>query len=381
MIDVVQLTDIDALEDYRLAWEFLLEQTASASFFQALDWLECYWKHYGADQTLRVLVVKDDHRPLGILPLVIRREFSRIGSLRVLTYPLHDWGSFYGPIGPHPTATLMAGLRHIALSSVRGRRDWDLLDLRWIDLVGGDRGRTQRAMEQAGFPPLKQKWDETSVIDLAVGWQGYWSSRDKKFRKNIERCERRLAEQGAIEFVRHRPCPLRCGGGDPRWDLYDECLSIAQRSWQGDSEDGTTLSHSQVRSFLRDAHEAAAKCGAADLNMLLISGKPVAYAYNYVYQGRVYGLRKGYDSEYRAQRPGLVLQKMMLEDGARLGDRSYDLGVGSSESKTSWQTGVSASYRYTYFPLTPVRAQLLRLNRLVRRRLRGENDVACSHSS
>ena len=63
----------------------------------------------------------------------------------------------------------------------------------------------------------------------------------------------------------------------------------------------------------------------------------MAYAYNYVFQGRVYGLRKGYDNQYRTLRTGLALQKMMLEDGHKRGDRFYDLGVGSSESKESWQ--------------------------------------------
>ena len=134
----------------------------------------------GTDQTLHVLIVREHNRPLGILPLVVRRESTRVGSVRVLTYPLHDWGSFYGPIGPNPTATLMAGLRHVAES----RRDWDLLDLRWVDVDGIDRGRTERAMNQAGLAPMAQKWDATSVVELGDDWQSYWDSRDRKFRKN-----------------------------------------------------------------------------------------------------------------------------------------------------------------------------------------------------
>ncbi len=41
---------------------------------------------------------------------------------------------------------------------------------------------------------------------------------------------------------------------------------------------------------------------------------------------------------------------MMLEDGHRRGDRCYDLGTGSHDTKQPWRTTVQASYRFTYFP-------------------------------
>ena len=123
MVEVREINDIQELDAYRLLWNSLLPQTANGTFFQSLDWLECYWKHFGAAQRLRTLLIYDGHdKPVGILPLVVRSEPSHIGAVSVLTYPLHDWGSFYGPIGPNPTATLLTGLRHIDQPATRGRR-------------------------------------------------------------------------------------------------------------------------------------------------------------------------------------------------------------------------------------------------------------------
>ena len=124
MSEVIELTSVSELEDQRLLWSSLLAQTQGASFFQSLDWLICYWNHFGDGQRLRVLVVMSQGAPIGILPLIVRRESTRAGPLRVLTYPLHDWGSYYGPIGPHPSATLLAGLgyvRHQPVEDVRSR--------------------------------------------------------------------------------------------------------------------------------------------------------------------------------------------------------------------------------------------------------------------
>jgi CelD/BcsL family acetyltransferase involved in cellulose biosynthesis len=53
--DVREINDLDGLAEYRSAWSDLLDQTPGASFFQSLDWLEVYWRHFGAGQKLRVL--------------------------------------------------------------------------------------------------------------------------------------------------------------------------------------------------------------------------------------------------------------------------------------------------------------------------------------
>jgi CelD/BcsL family acetyltransferase involved in cellulose biosynthesis len=374
MIEVHEFNQIEALDGLRSVWGTLLAQTSGASFFHSLEWLECYWKHFATGQHLRILVVTDSQQPVGVIPLVVRSEPTRIGSLRILTYPLHDWATFFGPIGPNPSATLVAGLRHVRQS----QRDWDVLDLRWVDVDGSDLGRTERAMAQTGFRPYGQKWNRTSVVEFPEDWRGYWHGREAKFRKNIDCLQRRIADQGKVELVRYRPEAAGSGAVDPRWDLYDSCVSLAERSWQGSRGDRTNLCHAEVSGFFRDAHAVAARLGVVDLNLLCYNDEPIAYTMNYCWQGSVYGLRRGFDPRFKHLRPGLVLQKMMLEDGHRRGDRFYDLGTGSHETKRAWRTKVQTSFRFTYFPAFDVRAQLLRWNRWLRRCLYRNHDVACT---
>ena len=166
-----------------------------------------------------------------------------------------------------------------------------------------------------------------------------------------------------VSFIRYRPQGAACGDGDPRWDLYDACVELAARSWQSDGGDTATLNSPGIRQFLREVHAAAARSGNVDLNLLLLDGRPVAFVYNYIYDGRIYGLRKGFDPEFSSLRPGATLEKMMLEDAFRRDDRSYDLGVGSLEIKAPWQTSLATSYRLTHYPATISRVQLLRLKR------------------
>ncbi|MFH1269237.1 MAG: GNAT family N-acetyltransferase [Planctomycetota bacterium] len=359
MIDVKEINQIDQLDDYRSEWRSLLGQTQGASFFQSLQWLEVYWRHFGADKKLRTLVVSSDGRLIGILPLMVLKERTKVGRLRTLTYPLHDWGSFYGPIGPDAEAVLTAGLEHIRHT----RRDWDIVELRWIDPSATKPQETHRAMESAGFPACQSEWNRTAVVDLDGTWEDYLAGRQSKWRNNFRRWQRKLARQGKVSHVRYRPRGQPHGDADPRWDLYDACEAIAARSWQGASQTGTTLSHESVRPFLRDVHVEAAKAGALDLNLLELNGEPLAFAYNYHHEGSVYGLRVGYDAAQSRNGTGSLLYTHTLQDSFQRGDRIYDLGVGSFEAKRHLLTRVVPILRYSHYHPTAARAQLVRLKR------------------
>jgi CelD/BcsL family acetyltransferase involved in cellulose biosynthesis len=359
MARILEIQRIEELAQFRREWGALLDQTAGASFFQSLEWLEIYWRHFGLGQQLRVLVVLEEDRPVGILPLVVRSERSKVGLIRVLTFPLQSWGSFYGPIGPTPRRTLTLGMEHIRST----RRDWDILELRWQGALGTDPTLAQAAMLEAGFQAYPTEWDRTAIVDLDGTWESYWASRKGAWLRRFRHAEHKLAEQGELRYMHYRPKGLNCGDGSPRWDLYDACEELANRSWQGSATDGTTLSHDSVRQFLRESHEAASAAGAVDLNLLYLGDSPVAFVYGYHYRGYVYGLRRGFDSDLSREGAGNVLLGYTLRDCFKHGDRVYDLGVGSIESKRSFFTRMIPILRYSHYPPLAIRTQVLRLKR------------------
>ena len=114
MIDCYEINELSELDAIRSTWRRLLSQTANYSFFQTLEWLEASWSNFPHPQRLRVIVVQRKGEPIGIVPWVVRQEPRRVGSVRVLTYPLDDWGTFYGPIGPEPRTTIRAAFQQIA---------------------------------------------------------------------------------------------------------------------------------------------------------------------------------------------------------------------------------------------------------------------------
>ncbi len=364
MPTVEEINHIGDLAACRSEWQMLLSQTVGGTFFQSLEWLEAYWNHFGEEQRLRALVVSERGCLIGIVPLVVSREESKVGSIRALTYPLHDWGSFYGPIGPDPATTLDAALGHVR----RSRTDWDILELRWVNEGSADAGSTERAMREAGFQAYRTIWNQTAVVDIVGTWDDYLAARSSKWRSNLRSGERKLAEQGEVTYLRYRPRGSAFGEDDPRWDLYDACEDIARKSWQGESATGTTLSHGSIRPFLREVHAQAAKVGGLDLNLLYLNEEPAAFAYNYYFDGSVYGLRAGYDARLSKAGLGNLLYARIIEDSFRRGDHTYDLGVGSLDVKKRLLTRIAPILRYSHFRVTSPAAQILRTKRWLEHR-------------
>lgn len=365
MLTVTEHNDIAILPSLHGDWNLLLSQTPEADFFRTSDWLEVYWKHFGAGQKLRLLTVADGSQIVGIVPFTVQKHATRLGAFRKLTFPLDYWGTFYGPIGPDPATLFYTAIDYIAETN----RDWDFLDLNWIDQSSECGEYAEEALRQHDMPPVRQAHTFSPIVELGPSWDEYFAGRSGNWRSNCRRNEKKLAKQGHVKHVRYRPQGGQFGEAEPRWALYDHCEHIASESWQGSSQDGTTITHESVRSFLRDVHAAAARAGCLDMNLLLLDERPIAFNYNYIYRGHASSLRLGFLPEFRNFGAGTVLTYHMLRDSCERGDHLVDFLPGSLEVKRPWQTSMAVGDRYRYVPSGFSRVGLFRAGQWIAERV------------
>ena len=165
--------------------DWLSSVVDATRFYHTFDWFADYWRHFGHDGKMRVLLIRAAGTPIGIVPLCVRTERYQVGNLRVLTYPLADWGTWYGPIGANPSASLFMAMQHVRAT----RRDWDLIELRWTGACSfqSNGSITERAMRVAGFQPRKRVYQQVSLVDLEGGWESYLASKSSKWRQELRR--------------------------------------------------------------------------------------------------------------------------------------------------------------------------------------------------
>jgi CelD/BcsL family acetyltransferase involved in cellulose biosynthesis len=379
MQQVEQVDDPSGLAPYRQVWRELLACTPHASYFQSFEWLETRWKHSDPRENLRVVITRDGDVVTGIVPLCVKHERTSCGVVRTLTFPIDGWGSFFGPLGPQPEETLRDAIAH----TWRGPRDFDVIELR--SLSATDAAGQWYSVDEETTPVVAniagnetEEFSRVGILDLDQDWDAYWASRNKQKnrRRNVERCERRLSELGEIRYERYRPAGDAPGSADPRWDLYDACEQLARTSWQDGLVDGNTLHHEHVRPFLRDAHIAAVRAGAVDVNLLFLGDRPLAFVYGYHYRGYVDLMRIGFDREFAKLAPGNALWTRLIQDSFQRGDRVLDFGPTCLDYKRFWITRLEPSFRVLQYSRSP-RAQALRLARW----LKGQRRRAADESN
>ena len=93
--------------------------------------------------------------------------------------------------------------------------------------------------------------------------------------------------------------------------------------------------------------------------LLSLSGECIAFAYNYCFAGRVYGLRVGYDPRMSKVSPGNMMYGHAIQDSLQRGDTAYDMGPGSLECKRHWHSRLDPIWQCTYYHPRAIRARLM----------------------
>ncbi|HMP08566.1 MAG TPA: GNAT family N-acetyltransferase, partial [Lacipirellulaceae bacterium] len=364
MIDVVEFNRLSDLVALRDDWQRLLRQTAGYSFFHTLEWLQASWETYRGAQRLRILAVRRDGQIVGIVPWCVRTEQRRIGPVRVLTYPLDDWGAFLGPLGPDPRGTIRAAIRHVCDAP----RDWDMIDLRWVDEAADEFLAIGEAFREAAFEYRVFPRNLVRLCRTSGGWDQYEASRSRNWRRRMKHDLNTLEKVGPVRLQRYRPA-AGAGSRDEHDGAFDLCAQLAARSWQADDPSQSTLCSPRVAGMLRDANRAAAALGMLDANILYVGDRPVAYNYNYVAEGRIYGLRCGYDATAGLESCGRVLLYLMIKDSFERGDQEYNFGPGRQEYKERFGTEMRYAYTFRHHARFSLRSQLLHLKQEVEERV------------
>jgi CelD/BcsL family acetyltransferase involved in cellulose biosynthesis len=120
----------------------------------------------------------------------------------------------------------------------------------------------------------------------------------KKALKDLRRRQRRLAEQGDVEFsIVSSPKEVR--------DAVEQFLTLESSGWKGKS--GALLAHPALSAFSRGATRLLAREGKCRVARLTLAGRPLAMGIVIESRGRAFFWKIAFDEEFGAQAPGIHL--------------------------------------------------------------------------
>jgi CelD/BcsL family acetyltransferase involved in cellulose biosynthesis len=199
----------------------------------------------------------------------------------------------------------------------------------------------------AGCRTVRRVIERAPFVQVTADWDAYaHATITRHQRLEIERCKRRLSEEGALQYEWLAPSP------DAIDALLDEGFRVEGSGWKARA--GTAIdSQPETASFYRDVARWAATRGWLRLGFLRVGTRPLAFELAFEQEGVVSLVKGGYDESSARFGPGIVLLRELLQDAFERGVREVDL-LGSSEPyKLRWAHGTRERSELAVLPATP----------------------------
>jgi CelD/BcsL family acetyltransferase involved in cellulose biosynthesis len=293
-------------------WDGLVRTRSRPSPFLLHRWLAGWWRHYGDGGELAVHVARRDGRLVGALPLCVR---SRYG-LRVLSFLGGESSSLADLlVTDDESPEVASALAERAVSSGQDFADFS-------GLPAGS--RLVAALGSSGLRLIERS--EAPVLDLSAGWEAVYQSKLSSKKRNLHRRRRRqLAELGRVEVaVARTHAELE--------HALEDAFTLHVRRWSGRPE-GSGFATPVGRSFHHATTQALAQLDVPRIVTLKIDGRPVAFHYYLVLEGRMYVHRIAFDPAYGRFSPGLINTLDAIETAAAEGATRVEFLGGAERYK------------------------------------------------
>lgn len=322
--EVNKYADFITLRD---SWQAVL-QRCDHTIFSTWEYLSTWWKYYGKNANLKVLLAQENRETLSIAPLMISNyTVSHLGSLHKLQFLGHgsDCADF---IIPNENTKFL----ELFLDDLLQFSEWDILELEGINEESTS-ARTLLDLQNNYTPKLElNDWFSNYYVSLSNSFNVFINGLRRKLRRELDRTMRRLVENYKVEFTTQHDFNSVEVAMETFFDLH-------QMRWKSKGEDGVFANEVN-----RDFHISLAKTfnekGWLALYFLTVDDEPISAVYTFDYNQKKYACLSGLDPEFRKFGVGNLLHKHIIEECFRKRFREYNLGRGFMQYKTQWATGV-----------------------------------------
>lgn len=293
-------------------WNTLVRSRPRPSPFLLHGWLLEWWRHYGEGGELAVHVAYREGRLVGALPLCVRPRYG----LRVLSFVGGEDSSLADVlVADDERPEMAAALVERGTSS--GQDFAEFAGLSTSSRLVASLGPSRLSLVERSEAP---------VLDLTPGWKKVYDSKlSSKKRNHYRRRRRQLAEVGRVDVE-----VARTAGELER--ALDDAFELHALRWEG-RPDGSGFATPVGRSFQHATVRALAPLGVPRIVTLKIDGRPVAFHYYLVLDGRMYVYRIAFDPSFGRLSPGVINTLDAIETAAAEGATRVEFLGGAERYK------------------------------------------------
>lgn len=314
-------------------WDGLLRQLTGYTVFQSYRYQRLWWKHFGHDSELLIVLVLHDDKLLGIAPLQTFAEEDPRGLVTHLGFIGSRWEvdrpQLLFPKDPGTLARVLA--RFLA----RNVTHWQVCELYEQVTDGAVTRALENAFRAEGLLVARSRDSDCPYLCSSGTWHSFLAGKSQKFRKNIKAAKRRLQKIGVVE------CTVYQHPSDVAEQLECYC-DIERDSWKDAARVGISRDEDYLE-FYRDMAVQFAAHGEFVIRILRAGDRHVAGTFGLRFDGVYYSLQIVHDREFDRCSPGTYLESLEIEECFSCAIREYEFLGGFLNNKARW----ASEYRST----------------------------------
>jgi CelD/BcsL family acetyltransferase involved in cellulose biosynthesis len=317
-IQIREIKSYDNFLDLQSVWNSLLE-VGGNSVFSTWEWLSTWWKHFGNEKKLVLLVAEENGNILGIAPLMysVYKMFGlRMGKIEFIGTHYSDYNDFI--LADKKEECVKLFLKFLYNSSGK----WNCIELRDIP------EDAQALLFLRRFTESVKPFHGCPFVGLPKSFEALLGSLSARQRKNIKQGFRRLEEDYQVDFLDYSASQCVSDGMKTFFDLH-------QKRWNVAGLPGF-FAEQESRSFHLDVARSFSQKGWLGLFLLVLSGETVAAQYGFKYMGKFYSYLSGFDPEYSEYSVGSLLTAYTMRNCIECGLVEFDFMRGAEEYKNHW---------------------------------------------
>jgi CelD/BcsL family acetyltransferase involved in cellulose biosynthesis len=346
----MRITEVNDVKDFvslKDPWNDLLARS-NHTVFSTWEWVYLWWRHFGNNRRLLILLAEEDNKLIGIAPLM---------------YSVHSmFGLRQGKIefiGTSPTnngASIIEDEQNDALDVVSNYNDFIIEEghescvplffdyLQNLEIKWSSADLTNIPENQIALSSLSQVSNNIKRVHkclytpLPSSNETFLRNIKRKDRKEMRRYLRQIEKHGfTTELVDCSKTHLISHG-------MTELFKLNQKRWNTKGLPGAFVDPRRC-SFYLDIANSFSQNGWLGLYCLKLSGKTVAVMYGFKYKGKYYAYKTGMDPVYSRFSVGNLLFLNVMEKCIQEGVLEFDFMWGTDSYKRQFASRETCNYK------------------------------------
>ena len=308
--------EFDALAD---AWTRLEARCPTASIFVSFDWQRLWWRHYGGDKALKIVVALEAGVAVGILPLHVQRGrfmgFYPVRRLRIVGTGGDTSPDYLDPlVDPDLGDPVAVALADYVATQLDG---WDVLQFSDLDPSGTFTKTIHRLCSQRGCLVRVSHAGRNPFGHLPDRWDAYLASLSAHRRQALRQSRRKFEK---LEGARFRLCTDRAELDS----MFARLADLHRSRWQSRAA-RHSFSSAEYLAFHGELVHALNARGRLRLYVLELRAQAVAILYCFRFGGSLFYFQGGFEPDLASLSLGQVLIAYAIESAIREGCKVFDM--------------------------------------------------------